>query len=81
MIARTQGSSIVVDDRRFVIGGASSAGAEAADERREAGFAGRITLIGEEQERPYERPALSKGNLLGADPRDTASVRLGDLLG
>lgn len=30
---------------------------------REAGFAGRILLIGEEPDRPYERPPLSKGAL------------------
>ena len=59
-----------------MIVGVSSAGAKAAEELRTAGFAGRIALVGEEQERPYERPPLSKGDLLGADPRDKASVRL-----
>jgi 3-phenylpropionate/trans-cinnamate dioxygenase ferredoxin reductase subunit len=72
---------IVVDDRRFVIVGASSAGAKPAEDLRERGFAGRISLIGEERARPNERPALSKGYLLGADRRDKAPVRLGDLLG
>jgi len=58
----------------FAIVGASLAGAKAAEELRAAGFAGRIVLIGEEAERPYERPPLSKGYLIGTDPRDKAYV-------
>ena len=50
-----------------VIVGAGQAGAHAAMAMREAGFAGRILLLGEEAERPYERPPLSKEALL-ADP-------------
>ncbi|TCM46841.1 NAD(P)/FAD-dependent oxidoreductase [Kribbella sp. VKM Ac-2568] len=53
----------------YVIVGASLAGAKAAQALREQGFAGRIVLIGDESERPYERPALSKGYLLGKDER------------
>ena len=44
----------------FVIVGASLAGAKAAETLRTEGFAGRVVLIGEEAERPYERPYLSK---------------------
>jgi 3-phenylpropionate/trans-cinnamate dioxygenase ferredoxin reductase component len=58
----------------YVIVGASLTGAKAAEELRAAGFDGRVLLIGEERERPYERPPLSKGYLLGADPRDKAYV-------
>ena len=58
----------------FAIVGASLTGAKAAEELRTAGFAGRILLIGEETERPYERPPLSKGYLLGSDPREKAYV-------
>ncbi|HEX2772940.1 MAG TPA: FAD-dependent oxidoreductase [Micromonosporaceae bacterium] len=58
----------------YAIVGASVTGAKAADELRAAGFGGRILLIGEEPERPYERPPLSKGYLLGTDPRDKAYV-------
>src|SRR5262249_20977615 len=47
-------------------------GAKAAEGLREKGFAGRVVLVGEETERPYERPPLSKGYLLGTAPRDTA---------
>ena len=62
------------DPRTFVIIGASLAGAKAAEALRESGFAGRIVLVGEETERPYERPPLSKGYLHGKDPRDGAFV-------
>ena len=57
-----------------VIVGASLAGAKAAEALRAEGFAGRITLIGEEPVRPYERPPLSKGYLRGEQPFDTAAV-------
>jgi 3-phenylpropionate/trans-cinnamate dioxygenase ferredoxin reductase subunit len=49
----------------FVIVGASLAGAKAAEALRDAGFDGRIVLIGEEAVRPYERPPLSKDYLQG----------------
>ena len=51
--------------RVFVIVGASLAGAKAAQGLREAGFDGRVVLIGEEPVLPYARPELSKGYLLG----------------
>ncbi len=57
-----------------MIVGASLAGAKAAETLREEGFAGRVVLIGEETEPPYERPPLSKGYLLGAEPREKAFV-------
>jgi 3-phenylpropionate/trans-cinnamate dioxygenase ferredoxin reductase component len=62
------------DDRTFVIVGASLAGAKAAETLRDEGFTGRVVLVGEEPEPPYERPPLSKGYLLGSDERDTAFV-------
>ncbi|MER0484682.1 FAD-dependent oxidoreductase [Streptomyces sp. Edi2] len=58
----------------FVIVGASLAGAKAAQTLREEGFDGPIVLLGDEAERPYERPPLSKGYLLGKDERDTVYV-------
>ena len=48
-----------------VIVGASLAGASAAAALRKEGFDGRIVLVGEEPERPYERPELSKSYLRG----------------
>ena len=58
----------------YVIVGASLAGAKAAQTLREQGFAGPIVLIGEETERPYERPPLSKDYLLGKADRETIYV-------
>jgi len=52
----------------FVIVGASLAGAKAAETLRAEGFDGRVVLIGEEAERPYERPLLSKEYLRGEKP-------------
>lgn len=59
----------------FVIIGASVAGAKAAETLRDAGFEGRITLIGDETEPPYQRPPLSKGFLRGKQPRETLFVQ------
>lgn len=52
-------------NERIVVVGASLAGARAAEGAREAGFEGSIVLIGDEPERPYERPPLSKDYLRG----------------
>ena len=62
----------------FVIVGASLAGAKAAETLRDEGFDGEIVLLGSEPERPYERPPLSKGYLLGNDERDSAYVHPAD---
>ncbi|MFC7243885.1 NAD(P)/FAD-dependent oxidoreductase [Catellatospora aurea] len=62
------------DERVFVIVGASLAGARAAEALRAEGFTGRVLLIGQEEEVPYERPPLSKGFLQGKDPREKAYV-------
>lgn len=62
----------------FVIVGASLAGATAAQVLREEGFAGRLVLIGAEPNRPYERPPLSKGYLMGTSPREEVFVHPAD---
>jgi 3-phenylpropionate/trans-cinnamate dioxygenase ferredoxin reductase subunit len=59
-------------DERFVIVGASVAGARAAETLREEGFAGQLVLVGAEPHPPYERPPLSKGVLTGDTEPDTA---------
>ncbi len=58
----------------FVIVGASLAGAKAAETLRSEGYDGRVILLGAEPERPYERPPLSKGYLLGKDERSSIYV-------
>jgi 3-phenylpropionate/trans-cinnamate dioxygenase ferredoxin reductase subunit len=58
----------------YVIVGASLAGAKGAQALREEGFDGRITLLGDEPNRPYERPPLSKDYLLGKAERDSVFV-------
>ena len=55
-----------------VIVGAGQAGANAAVAMREAGFDGRIVLVGDEPHRPYERPPLSK-TALTDDPEPEPS--------
>ena len=59
---------------RFVIVGASLAGASAAAALREGGFEGELTLIGAEKHLPYNRPPLSKGYLRGQDRFDDQLV-------
>jgi NADPH-dependent 2,4-dienoyl-CoA reductase/sulfur reductase-like enzyme len=53
---------------RIVIIGAGQAGGRAAEALRVAGFKGEVLLLGDEAHEPYERPALSKGVLLGEEP-------------
>jgi NADPH-dependent 2,4-dienoyl-CoA reductase/sulfur reductase-like enzyme len=48
----------------IVIVGSGLAGVTAAGTLREQGFAGRIVLVGEERELPYDRPPLSKSVLV-----------------
>ncbi|MEV4681248.1 NAD(P)/FAD-dependent oxidoreductase [Streptomyces kurssanovii] len=60
--------------RTFVIVGGGLAGAKAAETLRAEGFTGRVILIGDERDRPYERPPLSKAYLTGKDERDSAFV-------
>ncbi|MFJ2819139.1 NAD(P)/FAD-dependent oxidoreductase [Streptomyces sp. NPDC087294] len=61
-------------DQTFVIVGGGLAGAKAAETLRAEGFTGRVILICDERDHPYERPPLSKGYLLGKDERDTVFV-------
>ena len=61
-------------DSAVVIAGAGLAGAKAAETLRDEGFDGPVVLIGDETERPYERPPLSKDYLLGKAERETIFV-------
>src|SRR5271169_4820992 len=56
----------------ILIVGGGQAGAQAIDTLRKEGFSGRLVLIGDEPELPYQRPPLSKKFLSG----DMAADRL-----
>lgn len=61
--------------RSIVVVGASLAGGTATGVLRDEGFDGRVTLIGAEEEPPYERPPLSKEFLRGELGFEDALVR------
>jgi len=59
----------------IVIVGSGHAGAQAAIQLRQLGFAGSVALIGAEGELPYERPPLSKEYLAGEKDFERMLVR------
>lgn len=61
-------------NRTLAVVGASLAGAKAAEAARQAGYDGRVLLIGDEQQLPYERPPLSKAVLRGEADLQSALV-------
>ncbi|MBH1933329.1 FAD-dependent oxidoreductase [Streptomyces sp. AV19] len=61
-------------NQTFVIVGGGLAGAKAAETLRAEGFTGRVILVCDERDHPYERPPLSKGYLIGKDERDSVFV-------
>jgi 3-phenylpropionate/trans-cinnamate dioxygenase ferredoxin reductase component len=64
----------MASDPTHIIVGASLTGAKAAETLRQEGFEGRIAVIGAEDERPYERPPLSKDYLRGEVGREKVYV-------
>jgi 3-phenylpropionate/trans-cinnamate dioxygenase ferredoxin reductase subunit len=58
----------------YVVVGGGLAAAKAVETLRDEGFEGPVTLIGREDVRPYERPPLSKGLLLGSAEPDSVFV-------
>ncbi|WP_245980076.1 NAD(P)/FAD-dependent oxidoreductase [Streptomyces diacarni] len=64
--------------RRVVIAGASAAGLSAAETVRREGFAGTVTLVGQERHLPYDRPPLSKQVLTGTWPAERTALRTAD---
>ncbi|MFG2558048.1 NAD(P)/FAD-dependent oxidoreductase [Streptomyces sp. NPDC048496] len=60
--------------RTFVIVGGGLAGAKAAETLRSEGFSGRVILVGDERDHPYERPPLSKGYLADKETRESVFV-------
>ena len=64
----------MTSDETHIIAGAGLAGAKAAETLRAEGFDGRLLLIGAEEERPCERPPLSKDYLRGEVGREKVYV-------
>ena len=62
------------DSESILIIGAGQAGGRAAEALRGAGYTGPVTLVGDEAEPPYERPALSKGVLLGGETPESTFI-------
>ena len=62
----------------IVVVGAGQAGAALAARLRAQGFAGEITLIGDEPVPPYQRPPLSKAYLLGEMEQERLWLRSAD---
>src|SRR4051794_28101046 len=54
--------------------GGGLAGAKTAEALRTEGFEGRLILLADEPEAPYERPPLSKEYLRGESTRENARV-------
>jgi NADPH-dependent 2,4-dienoyl-CoA reductase/sulfur reductase-like enzyme len=52
----------------LVVVGGSLAGVRATEAARRAGFPGRVTLVGAEEDPPYDRPPLSKEFLTADEP-------------
>ncbi len=59
----------------FVIVGAGQVAATAVESLRREGYAGRLLLIGEEAEPPYQRPPLSKKYLAGELPAERLAIK------
>ncbi len=63
-----------MDPDTIIIVGAGMAGGRAAIALRSNGFTGRVLLIGQESDPPYERPPLSKGFLRGEQSPDSLAI-------
>ena len=64
-------------DHVVLIGGGLAA-AKAAEGLRADGYTGAVILVTDETHRPYERPPLSKGVLVGDESEDTVHVHPAD---
>jgi 3-phenylpropionate/trans-cinnamate dioxygenase ferredoxin reductase subunit len=64
----------------IVVVGASAAGLTAAEALRREGYAGELTIVGEEARSPYDRPPLSKQILRGAWEEERIVLRSDELL-
>ena len=66
--------AVACASERILIIGAGQAGGRAAEALRAAGYAGPVTMVGDEADPPYERPALSKGVLLGDETAESTHL-------
>ncbi len=64
--------------QHVVVVGASLAGLRTCEALRQQGFTGRVTLVGDEPDAPYNRPPLSKKFLAGAWGEDRVVLRRAD---
>jgi 3-phenylpropionate/trans-cinnamate dioxygenase ferredoxin reductase subunit len=62
----------------YAIVGSGVCGVAAAASLRQEGFDGEVLLIGDEAERPYQRPPLSKGFLASEVTQESLQVQLPD---
>ena len=85
-----RGADALPADGTVVVVGASLAGWRAVETLRKEGFEGTISLVGDEQHLPYDRPPLSKQVLAGtwppekavlADKRRSSELRVHEVLG
>lgn len=61
--------------KHLVLIGGGQAAAQSIHTARELGFGGRISLVADEPELPYQRPPLSKQYLAGVLPRERLELR------
>jgi len=61
--------------QQIVIAGGGQAAVQAVDTLRRKGFAGELTVVGDEPWLPYQRPPLSKKYLAGALERERLLIR------
>jgi NADPH-dependent 2,4-dienoyl-CoA reductase/sulfur reductase-like enzyme len=78
MSMRTARRSFVEFDvrHRILVVGTGPAGIAAAQELRRLGFQGELTVMGDELEGPYDRPACSKGLLTGHQRPNDAMIKI-----
>lgn len=76
------GDNLVPGVERLVIVGGSLGAARVAEEARRLGFAGSVTIVGDEPHPPYDRPALTKDFLTqDVEPAPTEHLPDPDALG
>ena len=59
----------------FVIVGAGQVAATAVESLRREGYGGRLVVVGDEPELPYQRPPLSKKYLAGELPHERLTIK------